>query len=301
MNFCLTPLLVRLAAISIALASPFVLSQEQNPTKTLNISYPEDIGVSNNRLDNGRYVREILILGLKHSGRTYKLNAQEVRSIPESRSHLYLEQGRYNLHWLMTSADHENDLLPVRIPIYKGLIGWRLFFIKPENQPFFSSITVNSKLKNVHACLGHDWPDVDILEAGGYKVITNIAGLGIFETLNKSRCQYYPRSVLEIWNEIENAHHYGASAETELALRYPAAYYFFVSPDEKDLAIALENGLKRAIALGEFDQIFYRHFGDAIEKSNLGKRRIFSIPNALFKNTAVLSNKNLWFTPQGKK
>ena len=45
-----------------------------------------------------------------------------------------------DISWSMTSITREEMLLPIRIPIFKGLIGWRLPLVKTLNKELFSGV-----------------------------------------------------------------------------------------------------------------------------------------------------------------
>lgn len=44
-----------------------------------------------------------------------------------------------DVSWSMTSTDRESMLLPIRIPIFKGLIGWRIPLINSKHPMLFAS------------------------------------------------------------------------------------------------------------------------------------------------------------------
>lgn len=282
--FCITATLLLLSALSHA------------ESADLNVRYPEDNAADNERAASGRYVRALLKLAIRYSDKPHELQPVTVGTIPESRSQLYLKSGRYDVHWLMTSAENEAQLLPVRIPIYKGLIGWRLFFIKSGDSTHFSKSMSATSLKGLRACLGHDWPDVQILKNAGYSIATPVSNAHIYDVLQQGRCDYFPRSVLEVWNEYGAARKRNLMVEPHLAMRYPAAYYFFVSPNKPGLAKSLEQGLRAAIDNGSFDTLFYKYFYSDIARAHLSHRNVITVENALFHEQLHDSEyKKLWF------
>ncbi|NBW52202.1 MAG: hypothetical protein EBR49_19330, partial [Betaproteobacteria bacterium] len=71
-----------------------------------------------------------------------------------------------------TSIVRETKLLPVRIPLDKGLTGYRLFLIKGINQAAFSGIRSTSELRQFSIGQAASWIDVDILRHAGLDVVT---------------------------------------------------------------------------------------------------------------------------------
>lgn len=57
--------------------------------------------------------------------------------------------GRINLHVMGTSAQLEEDLLPIRIPFARGLAGHRVFIIQKDYQPLFDTITTLKQLQQL--------------------------------------------------------------------------------------------------------------------------------------------------------
>jgi len=261
--------------------------------KPLRVVYPAPGNSS-----NGQYIEKLLKMALDKSGYAYTLHTKVTGVISEQRSHAYLKVKSYNVHWMMTSEVHEAELIPVRVPLYKGLIGWRIFHIRNTDQAFFARISNINELKRLGAGLGHNWPDTTILKNAGFNVIPMFFSDGRYEFLKLGRCDYFPRSIIEIWEEHEIAKESNIIIESTLALHYPAAYYFFVSPDETALAQAISEGLNKVIDAGEFEQHFHRHFLSTISRANVKDRRVFEVDNPLFSNSTVLQNEKLWFKPE---
>ncbi|MDF5908870.1 hypothetical protein P4132_22185 [Pseudomonas aeruginosa] len=81
------------------------------------------------------YVVELLQLALARSGGDYRLEPS-AQPMPQSRAQLRLEQDDPGLQvmWAQSRDDLEETLLPIRIPIYRGLIGWRIPWSAPPTR-----------------------------------------------------------------------------------------------------------------------------------------------------------------------
>jgi ABC-type amino acid transport substrate-binding protein len=194
----------------------------------------------------------------------------------------------------MTSATREEEMLPIRIPIDKGLIGWRLLLINKAQASKFTNVTSLDDLKKLIAGQGNDWPDVQIMRANGLNVYGTTNYLSLFSMLERQRLDYFPRSVGEIWTEIDH-HQQRLMVEPSIVLRYPSAIYFFVRKGNTQLAADITSGLEKMIADGSFDKLFHDHFGEMIAKANLKERRILDLTNPLLPARLPLERKNLWF------
>lgn len=245
----------------------------------------------------GSYPVDLLQLALVKSGRGFSLLASS-GPIPQARAIHLLRAGEViDVLWTVTSPEREDLLLPIRIPIDRGIYGWRLFLIRADDQKRFDAVRTLDDLAALHAGQGHDWPDLPILRAAGLEVVGGSSYGGLFGMLARGRIDYFPRAVPEVWAELQERRHLPLQVEQGLALHYPSAMYFFVAPDNTELAQALTLGLERALADGSFKALFQRYFGAAIRRSRLTERRVFEIANPQQPELRDRSDARLWFRP----
>lgn len=239
------------------------------------------------------YPFELLKLALAKSEKTYELKAYP-RFMLQDRAITELEANRgLDVIWTMTSADREVRLRPIRIPIDKGLLGWRLLLIRDGDAQRFANIGVD-KLKRLQAVQGHDWPDTVILRSSGFEVKVDSNYGELFQMLSQGVVDYFPRSAQEIWAENDNHKDLHLAVEPTMAIHYPTAMYFFVNRKNVSLAEALRRGLEAAIADGSFDRLFAEHFSAVISRSRLDGRQIIEIPNPLLPAQVPLKEKRYW-------
>ena len=202
--------------------------------------------------------------------------------------------------WTMTSTERETELQAVRIPLLKGLLGYRIFIIRSGEETRFADIQTLDDLKLLTAGQGAEWPDIKILRANGIKVVTGIKYDGLFGMLQHKRFDYFPRGVNEAWAEVKAHPDKNLVVEKTLLLQYPAPIYFFVNKQNKELADRLERGLRIAIKDGSFAQLFKNHPAnkEAFELAKIDKRKIFRLQNPLLPQATPLTEKALWYTPE---
>lgn len=246
--------------------------------------------------ERDRYFHALLKLALEKSGEAYQMVPVPLPEYSENRSVHFITSEQYDVHWLNTTRDRETKLLPIRIPLYKGAIGWRAFIIKPSMQKAFARVRSVKDLRKFIAAQGHDWADLEILRANDLPVEPSANWEGMFTMVKLDRVQYFPRSIVEILDESRLPAAHGLTIEDTLILKYPAAYYFFVKPGNTELARILEKGLQAAVADKSFDELFARFFGDRILPLNLEKRRILSVPNPMLEKQMPLDRPELWFS-----
>jgi hypothetical protein len=117
---------------------------------------------------------------------------------------------------------------------------------------------------------------------------SNISNVG------QGRFDYFPRSVLEIWSEMEKHKNFDIMIEQHTLLHYPTAYYFYVSYQNHELFNDIKQGLEMAIKDGSFDTLYYKHFGEVINKVRQTPRKIYELSNPQLSSNIPLQRKELW-------
>lgn len=204
-----------------------------------------------------------------------------------------------NVHIAATRNEWEERAIPIRIPILKGLLGYRLFLVHRKDLPKFSGLKDIEDLKKLRAGVGAQWTTTMVLREAGFEVITGTNYEGLFRMLDLNRFDYFPRGVNEIFAEFESRKSLYPDLQIEptKAMYFPTPSYFFVSPKYPELAERIRKGLQLLILSGVFDKLFEEAYGDAISKANLNKRHIFTFENPLLPAQTPLDQPELWFSP----
>ncbi len=262
----------------------------------LDVIYPQRIGEDY----RGSYALALLTLGLDKSGHTYSLSRSDEK-LTQSRSMILLDLNQgINVMWMGTSKEVEERYLTVRIPVYRGLLGYRLFIIHASQQAALAEVKTLEDLTRFRVGQGLGWSDIGILESAGFQVTASKYD-NILRMIDMQRLELFPRGVVEIFSELEN--NKGAlpslQAEQQLLLVYPFAMYFFVSKHHPEIAEAIERGLLAAYADGSFVELFFNHpdIKAALDRANLKDRRRFDIPNPVMTQATLGLPDYLWFRP----
>ncbi|WCD78405.1 substrate-binding periplasmic protein [Pseudomonas sp. TUM22785] len=254
--------------------------------------------------DPEAYVVELLQLALAHSGSDYQLEPT-LEPMPQSRAQLSLERndGRVQLMWSMTTRERESALLPVRIPIYKGLISWRVFLVRADQRDLLAGVTRREQLQALRMGQRHDWPDTAILRANGLNVVTTPGYESLFRMLDAGRFELFPREVVVAWDEQRRAEADGLhlAVDEHLVLHYPTAFYFFTSRQRPELAAAIQRGLEAAIADGSFERLFQRYHGKTLRRARMDKRQVIELDNPDLPEKTPIDREALWYRPLAPK
>lgn len=240
------------------------------------------------------YPRKLLELALSKTQMKYQIVYPPI-PMNQERQVRELEAGRtIDVGPIPTSAEREARLLPIRIPLNKGLLGWRLGLIRKGEESLLANIKTLEDLRHVRLAQGHEWPDTQILEGSGINVIKGATYEGLFKMLTAKRFDFFPRSVMEIWSELEENTE-TMQIEPHLALHYFYDSYFFVNKQNTKLANDIREGLEKAIADGSFNKLFEEYWGGAVRKARLNERTVIELVNPLMSPETPSMRAELWF------
>ncbi|AFU99604.1 substrate-binding periplasmic protein [Simiduia agarivorans] len=239
------------------------------------------------------YPVELLRSALANSPRCYQIRASE-HEAPKARNFLRL-RNRLGLDvvWSMTTREREQSHRPIRIPLNKGLMGNRVALVRADQTDLLAGVKNLEQLRQFSAGQMYVWSDTEVLVANQLTVVPGSGYAALFRMLVAGRFDYFPRSVTEVLQELE--HQPQLALDPHLIIRYPAAMYFFVHPDDVELAGDIEAGLRRMIAEGDFDDLFQHYFGDLISQLKLPERRVIALKNPLLPEATPLCEKDLWW------
>ncbi|MEH0166735.1 hypothetical protein [Roseateles microcysteis] len=247
--------------------------------------------------DFGRYVVELMGLALQRSGLPHQLQAMPSFPINQGRVELELgnERSRLDLVWSMTSRAREQAILPLRVPLDRGLLGWRVALIRHEDQPLWLKPPSLEQLALRRAGQGQHWPDTEILRANGLEVVTALSARQLLDMLHKRRIDYFPRSVLEVQGELSSNSDLHLAVAPGFVLRYPAASYVFLSRRLQALVAPLTKALESLVNDGSLDRVFRRHFQSRLNALELSKRQILNLKNPLLPPETPLNKPGFWW------
>jgi hypothetical protein len=246
------------------------------------------------------YALQLLQLALSKAGTEYRIQTAEF-PMNQERQVLELEAGRtIDVGPIPSSAEREERLLPIRIPINKGMLGWRLGLIRKGDKGLIAGVSALDDLRHVRLAQGQEWPDTHILRANGINVITAPKYEGLFKMLVGKRFDYFPRSVMEIWDE-QAINAATLEVEPHLALHYFYDAYFMVNRKNTKLAQGIRDGLEKAIADGSFDKLFEQYYGERLRKARLETRTVIELRNPLLTPETPSNRPELWYDPRRKR
>ncbi|WP_419904743.1 hypothetical protein [Kiloniella sp.] len=221
---------------------------------------------------------KVLTLALSKLDTPFHVQTPQGQFVNEKRGENQIIDGQLDLQWMSTTMGRENDMIPIKIPLYRGLLGLRLLLVKKERHDQLSGINDLKGLQNHIGGHGVHWGDLPVYKANNLRVVTNVNYEKLFQLLIGNRFDYFHRGVNEIWEE-QNRYSDKLKIADNVMLYYPHPVYFFVTKHRPELAKQLERGLKIALQDGSFKKLFLDSFGKIIQQGELDKRHLIILKN----------------------
>jgi hypothetical protein len=194
-----------------------------------------------------------------------------------------------------------DKIFPVRIPLHRGLIGYRILTIRAADQPRFDLVRSAADLKAFHFGLIGSWSDVEILQQDGLTVETGSSQDGLFRMLDAKRFDALSNSVPAVIRLIEQ---YGPTypamaVEKHLLLHYPIPFYFWFrnTEDGRLKAERVRTGLESMVKDGTLKSLFYKHFSEILKQLDFDHRQVIELPNPTLDGQDPLDSPTLWYRP----
>ncbi len=254
------------------------------------------------RHDHYNYFGQLLQLALDKTAQDHGPCEVILSQQAKPQARLYQELSRQeNIHIIDATVMPERNerFRAIPFPLLKGLMGYRIAFIRADDQPRFNQVEKLEDLRAFRAGQGDTWFDVQVLRMHGIPVTTTSKYESLFRMLRAGRFDFFPRGAQEVMSEAESFDISGLTVESSLALAYPWPVYFYVNKEHTLLAERVEEGLKRARADGSFDEFFRAHplIIAVFEQLNLEQRTLLYLCNPQHSDPALLQQSDAWIRP----
>ncbi len=284
--------------ISLLIMSALLFEVPQASSKDLQVIYPERESKNDTRNDD---LVEILKTALE-------------KTIPTDGSYtmrpsIQMNEGRYrqelksgiliNIIWSVATQEAEADFLSVKIPLRKGILGYRVFLIRKQDKDRFAAVRTLDDLKKFSVGQGHTWNDLAVFKANGITTVTGNDYERLFEMLMIGRFDYFSRGINEAPAELADRkdEYPDMMLEENILLYYPWPKFFYVNKHDKTIADRVERGLKIMIKDGSFDDLFNKFNQKYIDAVNLKSRRLIKLDNPMLPASVPVDKKELWYDP----
>jgi len=178
----------------------------------------------------------------------------------------------------------DEELIPIDIPLDKGLNGYRVAFIRLGDQDRMARLGDIAGLRQLRIGIGEQWNDVPIYEHNAIPLIAAREYESLLGMLQRGRFDLLPRPATAVHSEynVYKDRYPGLAIDQHLLIRYPLGLYVFVSKSTPRLAERIRYGLEEMQNDGSFDRYFDEHFSEVIAKLKFSQRTLIELENPLF-------------------
>ena len=255
--------------------------------------------------DVNDYAWKALREALERTRETYgDFRLEASPSVSDRPRRLALEAGEFgiNINVFPDSGDIGDALLPVPIPVDRGMLGYRVLFIRAEDQEKFDRVKGFDDLAGFRFGSLTSWVDTRIMRDAGLTVVPGASHDGLFHMLTAKRFDALNRSVTEVVQESKkfSGQLQDVAIERHLLLHYPIPSYFWVvnNAQGKLMAERVQAGLGRMVEDGTLQAFFNAEFHEVIAALDLDHRLVIDLPNATLRTRDPLEDPRLWYEPR---
>lgn len=219
-----------------------------------------------------------------------------IASLPLSTRINDVRSGNLDVFFALSKPEYEQEFQAIYIPIYRGLLGWRLAIVREADRDLFKHTHTLEDLRAFRAGQGALWGDTIILESNKVPVVKEHKYANLFRMLDAERFDYFPRGIAEPWLEIERERDLKLTVEPHIVLRYTAPLYFFVRKGDTALAQHINDILEDMLADGSFTNLFYQNeeINMAFRLADLEQRQIIRLDNPHLSSQTPIDRPELW-------
>ena len=264
--------------------------------------FPEDV-VRRNELGilgvDLRYGYELLDAAMKRSVSHYGPYRTEVAMTEMSVDRVHREAVKGDLINVIVrapgSSDMNEGLIPIDIPLDKGLNGYRVAFIRLGDESRIARLGDIGGLRQMRIGIGEQWLDVPIYKHNNIPLVAAREYDSLLGMLQRGRFDLFPRPATAIYSEynVYKARYPSLGIDQHLLIHYPLGMYAFVSKSTPRLAERIRYGLEEMQRDGSFDRYFDENFSEVIAKLKFSQRTLIELENPLLPAWAKVARPEL--------
>ena len=217
--------------------------------------------------------------------------------VTQNRGIQLLQSGDVDVISLGTNAERESEMTPIKIDILRGIVGFRIFLIRADDQPRVAAMDAQAVRQQLSFGLNSQWADGPVMRANGLTLVTSASYENLFTMLAAKRFDAFPRGLNEAARELEErkVNFPELAVEKTKALFFPYPIYFWVRKDNPALAKRIEQGLNLALADGSFRKLFESYHAKEIAALAKEKRQVIQLNNPLLPPGTPPSDTRWWW------
>ena len=208
-----------------------------------------------------------------------------------------LKFNELNIVWHPTNRQLEKELLAVRIPIAKGLLGYQSIIVKQSRLAEFNLNNQRRLLETLSFGAQRGKADQHVYVSAGLSGVYSSNEQTLIHMLEGDRFDYLPTSTFKAQQLILNNPQLKLAIVPDLVMSFVKPIYFFVNRDNPVLAALLQERLEKMVNSGQLDdllnqQVFAAH---TINKLNSEKLVAIELNNPILPEQTPIAVTKYWY------
>ena len=181
------------------------------------------------------------------------------------------------------NQEMDEGLIPIDIPLEKGLFGYRLPFIRSADQTQLDHVRDIAGLRQLRLGTAEQYTAKRVYQHNGIEVVTAKDYASLLLMLEHGRLDMLPLGINWVLAELDYDHfknmYKTLAIEHHLLIHYPFAHYAYVSKSSPRLAERIGYGLQEMQGDGSFDRLFDKRFASTLADLRFHQRTIIELEN----------------------
>lgn len=201
-----------------------------------------------------------------------------------------------NLYWVGTNIEREKELEPIRIPLFMGLLGYRVPVIRKEDYGYFQEVFDINDLRVLRGIQGSHWPDYRILVENGLNFISITDIKDMYQMLKYKRVDYFPREISSAYKEVIRYGQEELVVYDKIIIKYTFPMYFFLNKENKRLIERINTGLEKMVEEEKLLEFMKIHplTKDLFPLDKYKESIFIELINSQLPSETPLENEKLW-------
>ncbi|KMT64837.1 hypothetical protein [Catenovulum maritimum] len=260
-----------------------------------NVTLTARAGVSYERQE---YINNVLVAALNAN----QLNGKIVSVTPiptrigYNASTFLVAKNEVDVTYFPADKEVEKSLSAIRIPLYKGLMGYRTLLIRKTSQKEFAQLSSLDELKALLKGTGTRWKSTQVYDFHEFDYVTADRMSSLYKMLDVGKFDYTSRGVIEAVADLKAIKNRFTSLKIEdnILLYTELPIYFFVAQNKPELAEKIYLGLLKIIENGQFDTLFSKFYATIPAELNLKSRKIYHVENPFLSKETLENAQTFW-------
>ncbi|WP_016954800.1 transporter substrate-binding domain-containing protein [Catenovulum agarivorans] len=245
--------------------------------------------------DMALYAQSLLRLALSQQ-HTYQLETIH-NDTPVQRDIDMVKFNELDIVWHPTNRQLEKQLLAIRVPIAKGLLGYQSVIVKKQRLPEFSIVNQRKLLETLSFGVSRNTGDKQIYLSAGLTGVYSSNEQTLIHMLEGERFDYLPTETHKAHKLVLDNPKLNLVVVPDLVVSFIKPIYFFVNQNDIQLAMLLSERLEHMVNDGTLDDLLLQQTFAAYTINKLSNEKMVAIEltNPVLPEKTPVADSRYWY------